>query len=81
MPEASNWNPTWSVLPGEVLTEVLADRGMTVADLGQFIGLPVEAIDDIARGEAAIDNEIATRLEGALGISSALWLGLQARYS
>jgi addiction module HigA family antidote len=80
MAEADGWNPTWAVSPGEILVEALEERGMSQADLGRRMARPTNAISEIAAGTAAITPETAIQLERALGISAALWLGLESRY-
>lgn len=74
------WSPTWAVSPGEVLTEVLEERGMSQAELGRRMARPLKTISEIARGKAAITPETAIQLERALGISAGTWLGLESRY-
>ena len=80
MTETANWNPTWVVSPGEVLTEALEERGMTQAELGRRMARPLKTISEIATGKAAITPETAIQLERALGISVATWLALESRY-
>lgn len=80
MTEAAGWKPTWAVSPGEILVEALEERGMSQADLGRRMARPTKTISEIATGKAAITPETAIQLERALGISAALWLGLESRY-
>ena len=80
MTEAAGWKPTWAVSPGEILVEALEERGMTQADLGRRMARPLKTISEIATGKTAITPETAIQLERALGISAALWLGLESRY-
>lgn len=80
MTEVADWKPTWSVAPGEVLVEALEERVMTQAELGRRMARPLKTISEIATGKAAITPETAIQLERALGISAALWLGLESRY-
>jgi addiction module HigA family antidote len=75
-----SWKPEWAVAPGEVLTEALADRGMTQAELARRTARPLKTISEIATGKAAITHETAIQLERALGISASLWVGLESRY-
>jgi HTH-type transcriptional regulator / antitoxin HigA len=80
MHEPEDWNPQWIVPPGEVLVEALEERGMTQAELGRRMARPLKTISEIATGKAAITPETAIQLERALGITAAMWLGLEARY-
>jgi addiction module HigA family antidote len=62
------------------LVEALEERGMSQADLGARMARPLKTISEIATGKAAITPETAIQLERTLGISAALWLGLESRY-
>ena len=53
---------------------------MTQVELGRRMDRPLKTISEIATGKAAITPETAIQLERALGISAALWLGLESRY-
>lgn len=53
---------------------------MSQADLGRRMARPLKTISEIATGKAAITPETAIQFERALGISAALWLGLESRY-
>jgi HTH-type transcriptional regulator/antitoxin HigA len=72
--------PDWAVAPGEVLVEALADRGMSQSELARRMARPQKTINEIATGRAAITPETAIGLERTLGISAALWIGLESRY-
>lgn len=80
MTETAGWKTTWAVPPGEILVEALEERGMSQADLGRRMARPLKTISEIATGKAAVTPETAIQLERALGISAALWLGLESRY-
>ena len=75
-----SWSPTWTVAPGEVLVEALAERGMSQAELSRRMARPLKTISEIATGKAAITPETAIQLERALGISALVWLGLEGQY-
>ncbi|MBA3687619.1 MAG: HigA family addiction module antidote protein [Chloroflexi bacterium] len=80
MTETLRWTPEWLVAPGEVLVEALEERGMSQAELGRRMARPLKTISEIATGKAAITPETAIQLERTLGITAAMWLGLEARY-
>ncbi|MGH6611676.1 MAG: HigA family addiction module antitoxin [Burkholderiaceae bacterium] len=67
--------------PGEVLKDgVLEGAGLTVTEFASRIGMSRVAVSRILHGAAAITPEMALRLEGALGTSAEMWLGMQADY-
>jgi addiction module HigA family antidote len=80
MSDAASWTPTWTVAPGEVLSEVLSERGMSQAELARRMDRPFKTISEIATGKAAVTPDTAIQLERTLGITAALWLGLESRY-
>ena len=66
--------------PGELLKEELAAIGMTPRQLALQTQYSVHLIDAVIAGEKPIRDEIAVRLEQALGISARLWVNLEAQY-
>lgn len=70
----------WAVAPGEMLVEILAERGITQAELARRMARPLKTISEIANGKAAITPDTALQLERALGVSASFWNGAEARY-
>lgn len=66
--------------PGEYLAEVLDAKGMAQAELARRIGRPIQAINEIIKGEKAITPATALQLEKALDVSANIWVGLESRY-
>lgn len=66
--------------PGEYLAEVLAEYGMSQADLAQRMERPPQAINEIVQGRKAITHETALQLAGVLGVPAEIWLGLETEY-
>jgi HTH-type transcriptional regulator/antitoxin HigA len=69
-----------AIPPGEYLSEVLEELGLTQLELAQKMGRPAQVISAIVRGRKAITAETALQLEAALGVSARLWLGLEIDY-
>lgn len=76
----SKWQPDWSVPPGEVLLEVLQERGLTQAELARRIDRPMKTVNEIVNGKAAVTPETALQLERVLGTPARLWVNLEANY-
>src|SRR6266567_8748317 len=76
----SGWQPDWAVTPGEILLDVLQDRGMSQAELANRMARPPKTINEIIKGKAAITAETSIQLERALGISARFWNGLESTY-
>ena len=66
--------------PGEYLAEVLAAKGMAQAELARRIGRPIQAVNEIIKGEKAITPATALQLEKALDVPANIWVGLESRY-
>ncbi len=69
-----------AIPPGEYLAEVLSARRMSQAELARRTGRPVQAINEIMKGEKALTPETALQLERALGVPAHIWTGLESRY-
>ncbi len=72
--------PEEATHPGELLLEVLQDKGMSQRELARLMKRPVPAVNEIVRGKKRVTAETALDLEGALGIPAPVWINLQARY-
>lgn len=69
-----------AIPPGEYLEEVLDDLELSQAELARRMGRPVQAINEIIKGEKAITPETALQLEQVLGVSASIWTGLESEY-
>jgi len=66
--------------PGETLSEMLEDRGMTQQDLALRIGMAPKTINEIIKGKAPLTHDTALALERILGVSASFWNRLEASY-
>lgn len=67
--------------PGEILQEeFLRPLGLTQATLAAHLGIPIQRIEEIVRGERGITAETAWLLSQALGTTPDLWATLQTNY-
>jgi len=62
------FRPDWSVPPGEMLAEMLAERGWSQAYLAARSGLTTKHINRIIKGKAGIGTDAAIALGQALGV-------------
>ena len=69
-----------AIPPGEYLSEVLDEVGMSQAELARRTGRPAQAINEIVHGEKAITPHTALQLEQVLRIPAHIWMGLEAEY-
>lgn len=66
--------------PGEYLAEVLEAKGMAQAELARRIGRPIQAINEIIKGEKSLTPTTALELERALDVPAHIWTGLESRF-
>jgi HTH-type transcriptional regulator / antitoxin HigA len=78
--ERQTWQPDWAVPPGEILLELLDERGISQSELARRMGRPTKTINEIVNGKAAITPETAIQLELTLGIVATFWNNLEATY-
>ena len=65
--------------PGEVLREYLPD-GLSIGEVAKRLGVTRQALSAVLNGRAGVSAAMALRLEGALGTSAEMWLGMQANH-
>jgi HTH-type transcriptional regulator / antitoxin HigA len=67
-----------AVPPGEFLAEILESRRISQADLARRMGRPMQAINEIVKGEKVITPETAIQLEQVLGVPAHVWTGMES---
>ena len=68
------------VHPGEYLSELLEELGLSQYRLAQEIGVAPMRISHVVRGQRPVTAELALRLARFFGQSPRYWLNLQSRY-
>ncbi len=69
------------VHPGEVLQiEFLDELGISAYRLAKGIGVPLNRITGILKGQRAITADTALRLERFFGVSAEHWINLQKSF-
>lgn len=76
----SEFSPDWIVTPGDVIADLLQEKGWTKAALAQRTGFTAKHINQLLKGDASITQETAVKLEKVLGSTVRFWLGLEAQY-
>lgn len=74
------WKPDWAVLPGETIRETYLERGLTQSRCAVLMGMKPSQFSDYVNGRRSITAPVAVKLEEVLGVSAALWMGLQTNY-
>ncbi|MBM79937.1 MAG: hypothetical protein CMJ78_05005 [Planctomycetaceae bacterium] len=75
-----DFNPDYSVSPGQVLRDLLEEQGMSQPDLAARTDLTVKTLNQIINGSAPLTYETAQKLEMALGVAAGFWNNLESRY-
>jgi addiction module HigA family antidote len=67
--------------PGQILSrEFLVPLGISRGALAEHLGVPVQRINELIRGERAITRETATLLAQALNTTPEFWMDLQTAH-
>jgi antitoxin HigA-1 len=66
--------------PGELVREWLEDLGLSVAETAKALGITRQQLYNIVNRRSVITQEIALRLEKALGSSAKFWLRMQINH-
>ena len=69
-----------AIPPGEYLSEVLADLGMSQADLARRMGRPVQVVSEIVGATKRITSDTALQLERVTGVPAHVWTALEEEY-
>jgi addiction module HigA family antidote len=70
----------WTVHPGQILAEALAERHLSQAAFARQVGLSTKHVCRIVNGKAGYSAAAAVRFEQVLGVPASLWLSLLAGY-
>ncbi len=80
MPSSNEFRPDWASAPGDTITDILRERGLSVTKFAQHIGHTPEQVGELLQGRATITIGIARRLERLLGASVAFWMARDFQY-
>jgi addiction module HigA family antidote len=69
-----------AIHPGDILTEMLEERGITQSELARHLQTDIARINEICRRRRGISAQMALLLAKAFGTSPGLWLNLQKNW-
>ena len=69
-----------AIHPGEVLREELLERGIKQKEFAQMIGVQATHLNEFIKGKRNLNEDLAIKLEKALGISYKNWMNLHNGY-
>jgi len=73
--------PDWSVNPGEILTEKLAEMGLSQFQAADRMGVSQAHMSHLCTGRKGIGPATAIKLEALTGINANMWASLSAQYA
>ena len=71
----------YAVATGEWLQEWQEDNEVSTSDLAERLHMTVEEVEAILIGSTAVDEDIASKLEGVTGLAARLWINFEKRYA
>ena len=69
-----------AVHPGDILREMLVERGISQIHLARHIGTDAARINEVCRRRRGVSAQLAVLLGKAFGTSAGLWLNLQKNW-
>ncbi len=69
-----------STHPGEILRAWLEDVDIKQKDFAITIGMPASRLNELIKGKRSMTEDIAQKLERALGVEASFWMRAQANY-
>ena len=72
--------PDWTVPPGAMLEEKIAEMGLTVEAMAALIELTPTEARRLLEGEIVLASDIADKLEDLTGISHEVWNNWEQTY-
>ena len=74
------YQPKSITAPGETLSDLLEEQGMTQTELAKRMGHPLKTINEIINGNAVITPDIALQLEKVFETPADYWIRYEAEY-
>jgi HTH-type transcriptional regulator/antitoxin HigA len=77
----AEFDPDWTIAPGETLREWIEENGLTVRSTAVACGrMDAKRVQSIIDGRTRISRDDAARLQAGTGIPATLWMNLERRY-
>ncbi len=70
----------YAIHPGYHISQELAERGVSQADLARALRISASRVSEVIRGRRSVSADFALRLGRWMGTSADLWLNLQKTY-
>jgi addiction module HigA family antidote len=80
MSKLYNYEPDYTVHPGEIVEHYMEQEDCSKTDFSKKIGWSVEFLDALLNAKIAVTKDMAKQLSIATGTSVQIWLNLQKNY-
>lgn len=74
------FRPNWISAPGDSINEILKDKGITLARFALQLSESIETVNDLIKGQLEINQELAQKLEIAIGATAEFWIAREKKY-
>ena len=76
----NQFEPNYTVPPGDTLEEWLEEQAMKKSELAERIGRPVQFVSELLSGKRMLTPQTALELEAVTGIEAAFWNEVESAY-
>lgn len=80
MTDTREFRPDWASPPGDTISDLLRERGLSTMEFAKHIGQTPDEIDNLLLGRTTITLGIARQLERVLGASVEFWMSRDFQY-
>lgn len=77
----SEFNPNYSVPPGEYIKDELEAREWNQSGLARRMGISRSMVSRIVKGNRRITPDMASKLGNAFGVNAMLWINLSDHWA
>ncbi|WP_347988070.1 ImmA/IrrE family metallo-endopeptidase [Methylomonas sp. AM2-LC] len=80
MIELANFLPDWASPPGATISDILEERGQSIAEFAQAMGDSVDDAHKLLKGYTHITDDVADHLAKVFGISAGFWISRESQF-
>ena len=80
MADRTTFRPAWASPPGDTIGEIMAARGLSMAEFAGRLDASLDIAEGLTTGEIPIDRIVAERLHRVLGPSAEFWVNREGQY-
>lgn len=77
---SDDFRPDWASAPGETISDMLSERGLSVDNFAARMGWTTKSAEDLLDGKATITVDVARKLSKVIGGSLQFWMARDGQY-